>query len=61
MRNHDATEIAYQNGKEAGRAEAFDRIRKAVEHLHQQSEGTMITRSVLRDVLQLIDQVERGE
>lgn len=61
MKEHDATEIAYNNGKAVGRAEAFDSIRKKVDHLYQQSEGTMITRSVLRDVLQLIDQAERGE
>ena len=61
MKEHDATEIAYNNGKEAGRAEICARIRERVNVLAENNAGLFWTAIRLKDLLKLIDQVERGE
>ena len=61
MKEHDATEIAYNNGKEAGRAEAFAGIREKVNVLAENNAGLFWTTIRLKDLLYLIDRLERGE
>lgn len=57
MRENDATEIAYMNGKDAGRAEAFNNLRKKLIPMAEDSRG--VQRAVLHLVLNLITQTEQ--